>query len=80
MLVKSDPAVPVKVRNTRCTPVAAALTDAVALCQDCQPPVGLTGTVAMTVPVVLSNRYWMVPLTVAPEAIRVVTVAGEPVP
>ena len=36
----------------------------VRLVQFCQPPVLLTGTLAMTGPVVLSSRYWIVPLAV----------------
>ena len=71
---------PVKVRNTRCTPVAEPDRLVVVLVQACQPPVGLTATLAMIGPVVLSSRYWMVPLTVAPEATRVVTEAGDAEP
>jgi hypothetical protein len=78
-LTKSAPAVPVKVRNTVWTPVAEPDRLVVVLVQVCQPPVEVTGTLAMIGPVVESRRYWMVPLD-APEASRVVTDAAVGVP
>src|SRR5882762_1236690 len=78
-LTKSAPAVPVKVRYSRCTPVAAPVRLVVVLVQVCQPPVEVTGTLAMIGPVVESRRYWMVPLD-PPEASRVVTEAGDAAP
>jgi len=56
--------------------VAEPVRFVVADVQVCQPPVLLTGTEATTGPVVLSRRYWTVPLTDAPEARRVVTDAA----
>jgi hypothetical protein len=54
-LTKSPPE-PVKVRKTVCTPVALPVRVVVTLPQDCQPPVLVIGTLAMTGPVVESSR------------------------
>src|SRR4051812_27897251 len=74
-LAKSPPE-PVNVMNTVCTPVAEADRFVVTLPHTCQPPVLLTGTLAMIGPVVLSRRYCTVPVAVAPEARRVITRAA----
>src|SRR6185312_8937243 len=75
-LTKSVPAVPVKVTYSRCTPVAVPDRLVVLEIHVCQPPVEVTGTLAMIGPVVESSRYWMVPDD-APDARRVVTEAGD---
>src|SRR6266508_6778319 len=78
-LTKSAAVLPVKVRYSRCTPVAPPA-GTVTLVQLCQPPVGLTVTVATTGPVGLSRRYRMVPPVLAPDAIRVSTRVGGAAP
>src|SRR5690348_15267964 len=79
-LPRSPAALVVNVRYTVCTPVADPVRLVVRLTHVCQPPVLLTGTLASTGPVVLSILYWMVPVTVAAEANRVVTEAGLALP
>jgi len=70
----------VKVMKTVCVPVAVPVRVVVAVVQLCQPPVLLTGTVAMIGPVVLSRRYCTVPLIDDPDASRVRTEVAAVVP
>src|SRR5437667_393698 len=72
-LTRSPAALVVNVTTTVWMPVAAADSVVVVLTQFCQPPVLLTGTLAITGPVVLSRRYCTEPVTALADASRVMT-------